>query len=93
MLSKGDDGESYFFHLSSLKDKSSKSKVTKNAYVLFDPSPTPKGNAAKNIMILDTFYRKRLVPFFVTKETNLQCTLMSLKNTFTQLPINASQQK
>ncbi len=67
---KGDDGESYFFHLSSLKDKSSKSKVTKNAYVLFDPSPTPKGNAAKNISILDTFYRKRLVPFFVTKEAS-----------------------
>lgn len=44
---KGDDGESYFFHLSGLLDKSEESKVVKNAYLTFDPSPTPKGDVAK----------------------------------------------
>lgn len=66
---KGDDGQSYFFHISSLNNKQDESKLIKNTLINFDPKPTPKGLAAKKLSIPTTFFKKRAVSFFTTKES------------------------
>ncbi|QDE30138.1 cold-shock protein [Shewanella polaris] len=64
----GEDGESYFLHFSSLLDKSSEYKLIKGAVVEFDPIPTPKGLAAKDVCIQETYVKKKMVEFFITKQ-------------------------
>lgn len=63
----GDDGESYFLHVSKLKDKSQQGLLIKGAIVSFDPTPTPRGLSAAQITVLPVHLGVRLVPFFVTK--------------------------
>ncbi|MGX9463599.1 cold-shock protein [Shewanella sp. A14] len=64
----GDDGESYFLHFSSLLDKSSENKLVKGVIVEFDPTPTPKGLAAKSVSIQEVYLEKKKVNFFMTKQ-------------------------
>lgn len=64
----GDDGESYFLHVSSLLNKSCELKLVKGGLVDFEPTPTPKGNAAKKVRIIDTYQKKKLVDFFISKQ-------------------------
>ena len=65
---QGDDGESYFLHFSELLDKKDEGKLVKGTMVHFDPTPTPKGLAAKAISLPEVFIRERLVDFFTTKD-------------------------
>ena len=65
---QGDDGESYFLHFSELLDKKDEGKLVKGRMVHFDPTPTPKGLAAKAISLPEVFIRERLVDFFTTKD-------------------------
>ena len=65
---QGDDGESYFLHFSELLDKKDEGKLVKGSMVHFDPTPTPKGLAAKAISLPEVFIRERLVEFFTTKD-------------------------
>ncbi|MFT6910748.1 MAG: cold shock CspA family protein [Oleiphilaceae bacterium] len=64
----GEDGESYFLHFSNLLDKSSEHKLIKGIVVEFDPIPTPKGLAAKDVCIQETYVLKKMVDFFITKQ-------------------------
>lgn len=64
----GEDGESYFLHFSNLLDKSSEDKLIKGVSVEFDPIPTPKGLAAKDVCIQETYVKKKMVEFFITKQ-------------------------
>ncbi|MFQ6371747.1 cold-shock protein [Shewanella sp. YIC-542] len=64
----GDDGESYFLHVSALVDKNAESKLLKDVVVEFDPMPTPKGLSAKQVVIPEVYIRDRLVDFFATKD-------------------------
>ncbi|WP_165311115.1 cold-shock protein [Vibrio ziniensis] len=66
---KGEDGESYFFHASSLIDKTNESKLVKGVIVEFDPVPTPKGLSAKRASIPDVLFSLNLVDFFITKSS------------------------
>lgn len=64
---KGEDGESYFLHVSKLKDKTQENKLIKDAIVSFDPMPTPKGLSATKVKLLSAYTGERLVPFFTAK--------------------------
>jgi cold shock CspA family protein len=63
----GDDGESYFLHVSSLLDKANESKLVKDVVVEFEPTETPKGLAAKQVHVPDVNFKKQLVAFFTAK--------------------------
>jgi cold shock CspA family protein len=63
----GDDGESYFLHVSSLLDKANESKLVKDVVVEFEPTDTPKGLAAKQVHVPDVNFKKQLVAFFTAK--------------------------
>ena len=63
----GDDGESYFLHVSSLLDKANESKLVKDVVVEFEPTTTPKGLAAKQVHVPDVNFKKQLVAFFTAK--------------------------
>lgn len=63
----GNDGESYFFHLTYLQNKGEEHRLVKNAPVSFVPSPTSKGLSAKSIEIHKSYPLQRKVDFFVTK--------------------------
>ena len=63
----GEDGESYFLHLSSLLDKNNETKLVKDVVVEFEPSATPKGLAAKQVHVPEVNFKKQLVPFFTAK--------------------------
>lgn len=63
----GDDGESYFLHVSSLLDKANESKLVKDVVVEFEPTDTPKGLAAKEVHVPDVNFKKQLVAFFTAK--------------------------
>ncbi|WP_345868903.1 cold-shock protein [Shewanella algae] len=66
----GDDGESYFLHVSALVNRSDEAKLVKNVLVEFDPTPTPKGLSAKQIRIPEVYIRERLLNFFTSKGSN-----------------------
>jgi len=63
----GDDGESYFLHVSSLLDKANEPKLVKDVVVEFEPTNTPKGLAAKQVHVPDVNFKKQLVAFFTAK--------------------------
>ena len=63
----GDDGESYFLHVSSLLDKANEPKLVKDVVVEFEPTETPKGLAAKQVHVPDVNFKKQLVAFFTAK--------------------------
>ena len=63
----GDDGESYFLHISGLQDITDESKLIKGVVVDFDPTPTAKGLAAKKVKILTVYFKKQMVDFFTSK--------------------------
>ncbi|SFB80824.1 Cold shock protein, CspA family [Marinospirillum celere] len=63
----GEDGESYFLHVSKLKDKKQESQLIKGTPVSFDPVPTPKGLSATQVEVLPVHIGERLVSFFVAK--------------------------
>lgn len=63
----GDDNESYFFHKTYLNNLDDESKLAKGTVLIFNPIPSPKGLAAKNIIIADVYWGKKLVEFFITK--------------------------
>jgi cold shock CspA family protein len=66
----GEDGESYFLHVSSLKDRSDESKLIKDVIVEFDPTPSPKGLTAKKVRVPTVYFKKKLVGFFSTRYNN-----------------------
>lgn len=66
---KGEDGESYFLHVSSLVDKTDESKLIKGVTVEFDPIPTPKGLSTKKVSIPEVIFELKLVDFFITKSS------------------------
>ena|GEM_PF-1292916 len=66
---QGDDGESYFLHFSELLNRKDEGKLVKGSIVDFDPTPTPKGLAAKAISLPEVFIRERLVNFFTTRDS------------------------
>ncbi len=66
---KGDDGESYFFHFSSLMNKADESKLVRGVVVEFDPIPTPKGLAAKKVVVPEVFFKQQLVKFFTSRSS------------------------
>jgi cold shock CspA family protein len=47
----GDDDNSYFFHLDSLATADKARQISDGALVSFDPMPTPKGLAARKVVI------------------------------------------
>lgn len=63
----GEDGESYFLHVSGLQDSSDESKLIKDVVVEFDPTPTARGLAAKKVSIPNVYFKKKMVNFFTTK--------------------------
>ncbi|MEZ8376393.1 cold-shock protein [Vibrio cyclitrophicus] len=63
----GDDGESYFLHFSALLDKLDEAKLVKNVVVEFDPTPNPKGLAAKKVRVPTVYFKKEMVDFFTTR--------------------------
>lgn len=66
---QGDDGESYFLHFSELLNRKDEDKLVKGSIVNFDPTPTPKGLAAKAISLPEVFIKERLVNFFTTRDS------------------------
>ena len=48
----GDDGQSYFFHISKV-DASDRDEINSGKFVTFDDMPTPKGMAAKHVKLLN----------------------------------------
>ncbi|MCH7424247.1 cold shock domain-containing protein [Shewanella sp. MM_2022_3] len=69
---QGDDGESYFLHFSELLNRKDEDKLVKGSIVNFDPTPTPKGLAAKAISLPEVFIKERLVNFFTTRDSRPQ---------------------
>ncbi len=63
----GEDGESYFLHVSSLIDKANEVKLVRDVIVEFEPAPTPKGLAAKQVHVPEVFFKKQPVPFFTAR--------------------------
>ncbi|MCL1058599.1 cold shock domain-containing protein [Shewanella gelidimarina] len=63
----GDDGESYFIHCSSLNNHMDEAKLLKGVLVEFDPTPAPKGLAAKHVTVPDVYFKTQLVDFFISK--------------------------
>lgn len=64
----GEDGESYFLHVTSLIHISDESKLVKGVVIEFDPVPTSKGLAARKVKIPTVYFKKQLVDFFVSKD-------------------------
>lgn len=69
---QGNDNESYFFHVSSLNNKTDEVKLIKGVIMDFDCFPTPKGLTAKKITILEVYLGKKLVDFFTTKTAEIK---------------------
>ncbi|QYK02030.1 cold-shock protein [Shewanella psychrotolerans] len=63
----GEDGESYFLHVSGLLDRNDEVKLVKDVVIEFDPTPTPKGLAAKKVSIPTVYFKKQVVDFFTSK--------------------------
>lgn len=63
----GEDGESYFLHLSGLLNRSDEFKLVKNVVVEFDPIPTAKGLEAKKVRIPTVYFKKQEIKFFTSK--------------------------
>lgn len=92
----GEDNQSYFLHISALIEQSQHVNLVVGAKVEFDPVPTPKGLSAKKVTILPTFLKKRLVPFFTTKQTHPKHGVVEKKlfmNTCFHRDINAAKQE
>lgn len=51
---KGNDGKDYFFHQDSFKEQRDKKHICDDAFVDFDPVPTPKGYRAENCSLRDS---------------------------------------
>ncbi|MBR9728497.1 cold-shock protein [Shewanella intestini] len=64
---RGDDNESYFLHISSLIDPSLEPQLVKGVFVEFEPTPTPKGIAAKQVSLYQSYFIKTLSDFIITK--------------------------
>jgi len=77
---RGDDGESYFLHFSSLVDKGDETKLIKGAVIEFDPTPSPKGLAAKKARVLGTYFKNQLVSFFTSKHNQPKHGKVELSN-------------
>lgn len=65
---EGEDGESYFLHMSALVDKSAEIKLLKGVVIEFEPCPTPKGLSAKKVSVLEVFISENLVNYFVSRD-------------------------
>lgn len=65
----GEDGESYFLHVSSLLDKANEAKLIKGIIVEFDPTPTPKGMSAKKVHVPEVYLKKTINSFIMTKQS------------------------
>lgn len=66
---KGDDGESYFFHTSFLKEKSAASELAKGVRVEFDPAPAKKGLEARSLIVTQSIQGKRFRKFIRTDKS------------------------
>lgn len=48
----GEDNGEYFFHMSSLVNRTDWDECSTNRQVTFEPSYSPKGKRAENVMVL-----------------------------------------
>ncbi|NKF50888.1 cold shock domain-containing protein [Shewanella sp. WXL01] len=64
---RGEDGESYFLHISSLGNPELEPQLVPGVQVDFTPTPTPKGIAAKEVSICRSYFVKSLSDFITTK--------------------------
>lgn len=79
---EGDDGESYFLHVSSLIDQDNEEKLVKDVVVEFEPTPTPKGLAAKQVHVPEVFFKKQLVRFFTAKSHQPKYGMVAARQPF-----------
>lgn len=77
----GDDGESYFLHFSTLLNKADENKLIKGVVIEFDPTPSPKGLAAKKVKVPEVFFKDQLVSFFTSKNNQPKHGKVELRNT------------
>lgn len=66
----GDDDESYFLHFTNLLNSADEAKLVKGVVVEFTPIPTPKGLAAKKIIVPRVYFKSEPVNFFMSKYPN-----------------------
>jgi|SRR5690554_2807157 len=66
----GNDGESYFFHFSHLRNQLDEKKLIKGVVVKFDPVPSPKGLAAQSISVPEVYFQTTPVNFLMSKHKN-----------------------
>ena len=48
----GEDGSEYFFHRSSLVNDGDWEECSRDRQITFDPTTSPKGKRAENVMVL-----------------------------------------
>lgn len=80
---QGEDGESYFLHITSLLDKDNESKLVKDVEVEFIATETPKGLAAKEVHVPEVFFKKQLVKFFTAKSNQPKYGQVAARHSFT----------
>lgn len=78
----GEDGESYFLHVTSLIDPNNEDKLVKDVVVEFEPTPTPKGLAAKQVHVPEVFFKKQLVKFFTAKSNQPKYGMVAARQSF-----------
>jgi len=78
----GEDGESYFLHVTSLIDSDNEEKLVKDVVVEFEPTPTPKGLAAKQVHVPEVFFKKQLVKFFTAKSHQPKYGMVAARQPF-----------